>query len=142
MYEKLTANATKHGVDLMAYPMGLAAHEGTERFAYYPRYTMMSGVAAYADAAGEVEVIKTYLRNELGQGLEGRDELLEHAEELLDERFWAEAYECAVVTLSSVIWNEGVDRIDLPENRRPASRAGGAAGDRRRRLGKDPSGRM
>lgn len=113
VYASLQANASMHGMQLTAMPIGLAERERLDRFSHYPRYTMMSGLAAYADPRGEVEVIETYLVNEQQQGLSERGLLLDRADELLEDRFLAESYECRLRRLSDVIADLGVTRIDL-----------------------------
>ena len=109
----LRANAGLHGMQLTALPIGLADRDRVERFSHYPRYTMMTGLAAYADPEGEVEVIRTYLANEQRHGLLGREVLLDRVDELLEDRFRAEVHECRLRRLSDVIGDLGVERIDL-----------------------------
>ncbi|MDT5296241.1 MAG: hypothetical protein QOJ76_3121, partial [Acidobacteriota bacterium] len=110
----LRANAAAHGggrVKVFGY--GLSDEEREEEFSYYPRYTMMSGQRAYADAASEVGVIERYLENELAGGSAEAGELLTHSRELLEGRFEEQRETCRLRRLSEVIREEGVEWIDL-----------------------------
>ena len=69
------------------WEVGLAAADDEAVFTYYPRYTMMSGLEAYADAAGEREVVKQYLRNQAAAGIAEAEVLVAEADELLAGRF-------------------------------------------------------
>ena len=92
---------------------GLGARSGREEFSYYPQCSARSGLAAYADAADEVEVIKQYLRNREALGEAGMESLAEMAEELLVGVFESRKEECELRSLSEVIRTEGVETIDL-----------------------------
>jgi len=111
IFEKLEANLAAHASDAKLFCCGLAERQRTEPFTFYPGYSMMSGQASYADAAAEVRVIKTFLQNERSES--AGPALLEHADELLAERFRAQTFDCALRRLSDVIRTEGVERIDL-----------------------------
>ncbi|HMB51741.1 MAG TPA: FkbM family methyltransferase, partial [Thermoanaerobaculia bacterium] len=113
IHRTLAANAGAYAPRAKLFRHGLSAEESTATFAYYPGYSMMSGLEAYADAAGEVEVIERFLRNEQAQGEEGREELLAELEGLLAGRFEAEEQEARLRRLSDVVREEGVERIDL-----------------------------
>jgi amino acid adenylation domain-containing protein/FkbM family methyltransferase len=114
IHETLRRNLSRFGSSVTVHRFGLYGRHATERFTYYPRYTMMSGIARWARPDQEVEVINQYLSREAEQTRdEGHASLLEHADELLRGRFEAEEYECSLQPLSAVIREQGVDRIDL-----------------------------
>ncbi len=92
---------------------GLGARSGREEFSYYPQFSARSGLAAYADAADEVELIKQYLRNREALGEAGMESLAEMAEELLEGVFESRREECELRSVSEVIRTEGVETIDL-----------------------------
>jgi amino acid adenylation domain-containing protein/FkbM family methyltransferase len=69
IYEKLEMNARLYNSSAKVFAYGLSDREKTESFDYYPRYTAKSGMSAYADAADEVEVVKTFLRNQQREGV-------------------------------------------------------------------------
>ncbi|MFL5513040.1 MAG: amino acid adenylation domain-containing protein, partial [Gemmatimonadales bacterium] len=109
----LRTNSAGLGERVKVFEHGLGAAEAAAPFTYYPRYTMMSGLSAYADAAGEQAVIGQYLRNEQAAGVSGAGELLEQAGELLAGRFEGEQHECRLRRLSAVLREEAVDWVDL-----------------------------
>ena len=113
IYANLQHNASLTGGSVKTLPVGLSNEEKIETFAFYPRYTMMSGINAYADAAQEVEVIKQFLRNEEQGGVAGASELLAHSDDLLAGRFESKLEQCRLRALSDIIREEKVDRIDL-----------------------------
>jgi len=113
IYEKLSINARLYNTSAKLFAYGLSDQEKTESFDYYPRYTAKSGVSAYADAVDEVEVVKTFLRNQQRQGVAEAQSLIDVEDELLGNLFESEKHECSMRRLSDVIKEQGIDHIDL-----------------------------
>ena len=113
IFETLRINVELYGSNVKLFPFGLSDKAGTATFTYYPQYSMMSGLSAYARAEGDVEVIKTYLRHQQAGGDGGAGALLEHAGEILAGRFEGQEHQARLRTLSEVIREEAVERIDL-----------------------------
>ncbi len=115
IFETLRLNVELDAVDgdIRLFPYGLSDRETTETFAFYPRYSMMSGLRRYADPEGEVEVIKRFLDNARASGDGSAQVLLEHADELLEGRFEAEAHKARLRRLSDILREEEIERIDL-----------------------------
>ena len=113
IFETLRINTELYGSNVKLFNHGLSDTRRTESFTFYPRYSMMSGVSAYADPASEIEVVKSFLQNEQQSGVQGMSSLLELADELLAERFGTETLEAHLKTLSDVIHEEQIDHIDL-----------------------------
>ena len=109
----LRQNARLGGGRIRVFEHGLSQTEGEAQFTYYPRYTMMSGQSEYADAAGEVEVIKRYLENEASGGSVDAASLLKDADELLAGRFTGQVQQCRLRRLTDVLREEEVKRVDL-----------------------------
>ncbi|HWW76023.1 MAG TPA: FkbM family methyltransferase, partial [Pyrinomonadaceae bacterium] len=103
-YEKLRDNVRLYGLGARLYNCGLGARAGEARFTFYPRWTASSG--AYADAAEETAALRAFLSN---QG----DELAPFAEELMAGRYEGRELVCPLRTVSEVIREEGIERIDL-----------------------------
>ncbi|MGK2933491.1 MAG: FkbM family methyltransferase, partial [Solirubrobacterales bacterium] len=82
---------------------GLSDQDGTAKFTYYEGAAAMS--SRYADPERDHEIVKSVL-TDLGVSEEDADARIEGA-------FDPEVVTCELVTLSSVIENEGVERIDL-----------------------------
>ncbi|MCX4247332.1 amino acid adenylation domain-containing protein [Paraliomyxa miuraensis] len=111
--EVLVKNAELYGSRVEVRPFGLSDRSQAVPFTFYPGYTMMSGRSEYADAEGEVLVVKTFLENQRAQGDTGAALLHANVSELLDGRFTEERHEVLLQRLSDVVRNEGIDRIDL-----------------------------
>lgn len=113
IFESLRLNCDWYGLAVKLFPLGLSDRERSERFLYYPRYSMMSGEARYASPASEVEVVKRFLDNQRRLGMAAAAELLASAEELLAGRFEGVEVTSPVRRLSSVLREEGIGRVDL-----------------------------
>jgi len=113
IFESLRLNCDWYGLSVKLFPFGLSDGERSERFLYYPRYSMMSGEARYASPGSEVEVVRRYLENQRRLGVAGAGELLAGAGELLAGRFDGEVVEAPLRMLSRVLRDEGIERVDL-----------------------------
>ena len=113
IHDCLRANCRQYGLDVTLFPFGLSDRERTERFTYYPNYSMMSGQSAYAQPSSEIEVIRRFLANQTASGIAGANDLLAEAGDLLADRFRVEEAEVALRRLSDVIREQGVEHIDL-----------------------------
>ncbi|HYR07778.1 MAG TPA: amino acid adenylation domain-containing protein, partial [Longimicrobium sp.] len=106
VFQVLRGNTELHGVDARLFDCALSSRAGTETFTYYPHASVLSG--RLGDEAQEREVVKSFLRNQLAEN--GDDGGLD---ELLDLRLASERFIRPVSTLSDVIREQGVTRIDL-----------------------------
>lgn len=113
IFDTLRINTELYGANVKTFELGLSNTEQTDTFTFYPHYSMMSGLTAYADAEEEKQVVLSFMRNEQKDGDTEAATLLEHAEELLEGRFEAETHACRLRRLSDVIREEGVQQIDL-----------------------------
>jgi amino acid adenylation domain-containing protein/FkbM family methyltransferase len=113
IYESLRLNTELYGTHVKTFPFGLSDEKKNDAFTFYPQYSMMSGLSAYADTVGDVEVVKEYMRNQEQDGVTEMSALLEHADSLLAERFGVQTYQSQLKTLSEVVRAEKVKRIDL-----------------------------
>jgi amino acid adenylation domain-containing protein/FkbM family methyltransferase len=99
----LKANVEMHAPNTRPYQCAVSDKPGTAEFTFYPKVSASSGL--YANVEEDAGVTRAFIEN---QGELGR-----YAEELLEGRFEAVRYECWLRTLSEVIAEEGVERIDL-----------------------------
>ncbi len=113
IFDNLRLNCDWYGLGAKLFPFGLSDQEKTERFLYYPRYSMMSGQSRYASPASEVEVVKRFLKNQRQRGEAEAGELLAGADELLAGRFDGREVEAPLRRLSAVLRDEGIGRVDL-----------------------------
>jgi FkbM family methyltransferase len=111
LFEKLRLNAALNRVDARLFNVGLSDREGTAELTFYPRSSGMSSF--HADKEQEKEILRLHMEREREAGVEGVAELMGFAEDLLEERFRSESFECRLRPLSDVIAEHGVERIDL-----------------------------
>ncbi|MBM7442879.1 amino acid adenylation domain-containing protein/FkbM family methyltransferase [Streptomyces sp. HB132] len=113
LFRMLELNTRLHGVDARLFACGLAEASGTASFTYYPQMSIMSG--RFGDIGEERHVLDAFVRNErpareaLPRG--GSEE--EDLDSLLTERLRHVDVTCDLRTLSDVIDETGVERIDL-----------------------------
>jgi amino acid adenylation domain-containing protein/FkbM family methyltransferase len=103
-YEILRTNINLHRANVKPYNCGLSAQSGTATFAFYPQMSAMSGM--YADAVADEQVTRVYLANQ-------DQRLVEFADELLAGRFSAEYFDCPLKTVSQVMRENQIERVDL-----------------------------
>ncbi|MGC2637678.1 MAG: FkbM family methyltransferase [Acidobacteriaceae bacterium] len=102
--ECLRANVEKHGVNASVFSCGLLDVSGTLPFTRYPANSVSSGF--HADAAQDRATTQSYMIN---------TGIAEHGAEVFSAALFRkqETLECPVRTLSEVIDEGGVERIDL-----------------------------
>jgi len=103
-FEKLRKNVSLHGLNAIALPYGISSCTRTATLSYYPDMSVNSGF--YADAAAEQQVTRRFLQNRL------RGEAQE-LDEVVAGRFRSESYACELRTLSQVMHEQAIDRVDL-----------------------------
>ena len=112
IYDILRLNAELYGPNVITRNLGLSSAGGAAQFTYFPGYSVMSGLSEYADAEDEKQTLKTILRN--GGTRAGEAALLlDHADDLLEERFAGQSAQCRLATISEIIEREAIERIDL-----------------------------
>ncbi|HVG43730.1 MAG TPA: FkbM family methyltransferase, partial [Longimicrobium sp.] len=112
VFEALETNARIHGVDARLFNCGVGSAPGTETFTFYPHASVLSGRQVDEDEARSV--VRSFILNEQDPGAEGAggmDGAL--LEEMLEARLETERVTCEIRTLSQVIREQGVERIDL-----------------------------
>ncbi|WP_431040586.1 amino acid adenylation domain-containing protein [Streptomyces sp. P1-3] len=114
VFDSLRRNVELHGLNAKVYDCGLAAEATEETFTFYRHNTVISSSVTTAEQAHEM--VRSYLRNqeELTEdgtaGTAAGDELVD---ELVDARLDSEQFTCRLRTLSEIISEESIDRIDL-----------------------------
>jgi 31-O-methyltransferase len=106
-FECLKANIELHGpaqgADSRTFQCGLSREPGTAEFTFYPNNSVMSGF--HADLEQDRAATKTFLVN---SGFAPR-----HAELFLGSKFKKVTFPCSLRTLSEIVDEAGVARIDL-----------------------------
>jgi len=103
LFEALRANVEEHGVAAVLFPCGLGREPGRVELTYYPDVTVMT--SAYADPEHDAAVTRTFLEN---SGF-----AVDDVEDMMRDRHETETLECEVRTLSDVLAEHRVERIDL-----------------------------
>ena len=101
-FEKLATNSALYDLEVELFNCGLSNETKQLPFTFYPKMSSMSGV--YADASLDESLTRAALAN--------RDEALAN-DELLADHFASETFQCQFRTLSEVIREHNVKRIDL-----------------------------
>jgi FkbM family methyltransferase len=114
LFGLLKRNLAIHGLDATVFECALGSRPGLEEFAFYPNNSLISSSRTTLDEAREN--VRSFLLNQDGQaGVDGptgpHDESA--LEQLLELQMQQERYPCAVRTLSEVIRELDVERIDL-----------------------------
>lgn len=104
IFEVLSENVRLHNIDARLFRCGLAAKPGQAKFAFYDRNSALSG--RYWNPEQEKQVAKTILLNK-------HPDLSEHVEDLLAKGFDPVFFDCELRTMSDVIVETGIRRIDL-----------------------------
>ena len=109
IFNALEINAALYGNSAKLFNCGLAEREQTTEFVFYPNSTSQSG--RYADADDERQVLRSIIENmKAPASASPSDEMLD---EVVKQRVRGERVTCKLKTLSQVIREQGVKRIDL-----------------------------
>jgi amino acid adenylation domain-containing protein/FkbM family methyltransferase len=107
----LQANVEANNLDVQIFSCGLSSHDTTAPLTFFEGFSLFSGF--HTDAEAEKSVVKTFMRNQYKQGQQGMEILLEQADDLLREKFASRSFLVPVRTLSSIMAEKGISRIDL-----------------------------
>ncbi|MGD0906500.1 MAG: amino acid adenylation domain-containing protein [Candidatus Acidiferrales bacterium] len=110
VYACLKANAEAWGTNVRCLQLGLSSENKFAEMTFFEGFSLLSGF--YADEAKEREVVKTYALNQNSDAADSED-LAKDVSKLLEDRFRAKTQSAQLKTLSSIIAEEGLDRIDL-----------------------------
>jgi FkbM family methyltransferase len=111
LFELLSENVRRHGVDAHLYAEGLSDDVGEASLTFYPRSSGMSSF--HGDVNEEKRVLRRLMENQDEEGMQGMDRVLAHSDDLLDHRFESRTYSCPLRPLSHVLRERSIDRIDL-----------------------------
>jgi amino acid adenylation domain-containing protein/FkbM family methyltransferase len=111
VFEILKANASLAHSEVKLFDCGLSNATKRASFTFFPGFSLLSGL--YADTETEKQVVKTFIANQQRSGVAGAEELLEEADDILEERFQPRTFPVQLKTLSGIIEEEQIERIDL-----------------------------
>lgn len=111
LFDILTFNTARYSDSVRLLNFGISNERKTATFTFYPQSSGMSSF--YADKEEEKDVLRALMQNQQRSGMAGMDDVLKHVDDLLEERFRSETLHCELRTLSDVIREFRVGRIDL-----------------------------
>jgi FkbM family methyltransferase len=111
LFQILSFNAALHNVNARLFNCGISSESKTATFTFYPHSSGMSSF--FADKEEEKDALRAIMRNQLEAGMAGMEDLMRHAEDLLEERFKSEIFECQLRPLSEIIHEQAIEQIDL-----------------------------
>ena len=111
VFELLRSNVTSYGVNAQLFNIGLSNATKTATLTFYPHSSGMSSF--YADRAEEEEVLTTLIQNQILMGNADIEQVMQHSQALLKERFKSQTIVCQLQTLSDVIHEHDLHCIDL-----------------------------
>lgn len=111
-FEALRENVARYCPDSQAFNYGIAGEDGVKPFTFYRNSTVFSGFAA--DPERDAATIQTVVENVLHAQFPVTSlDLRPVVSRLLRDRLLADVHPCRTRTLSTVLRETGVDRIDL-----------------------------
>jgi phthiocerol/phenolphthiocerol synthesis type-I polyketide synthase E len=111
LFAILKENAAWCDAQVTLFNCALSDHAGTADLTFYPNTSGMSSF--YPNEEEERAALRTLIHNELTQGKSEVESLLRYEDELVEQRLKSETVTCELRTLSSVIREHGIERIDL-----------------------------
>ena len=109
-FEALSANVALYGLDVRLHNRGMAERPGRAEFFFYPKAPGLSGrfAGTEEDRAEVRAIVEDWMERVAGAGL-----AQEEIEEVLDEHLRTESFTCELTTVSDVLREHGLERIDL-----------------------------
>jgi FkbM family methyltransferase len=111
VFEALRRNTERAGAKVKLFNAGLSDRAGRKALTFYPNSTGMSSF--HADRDEEKAALRAIIENQLESAGDGSGALLGQLEDILDYRFREQVVDCEMRTLSDVIRECGVPRVDL-----------------------------
>ncbi len=113
IYEVLELNTSLYGGDVKLFQCGISSVSGEAFFTYYPLNTVLSG--RYADTEQEMKTVKAFIDNQqLMNKANDKDSASgDQVQELLEDRLPSLRFKCVLKTLSQIIEEDRIERIDL-----------------------------
>src|SRR5437016_9780809 len=106
----LEANAAAWGAGVRCLPLGLSRESGSADLTWFEGLSLLSGF--YADAATEREMVKRYVLNQQAAAPDN-ERFVADVGDVIEDRLRARTVAAQLRKLSSVIAEEGIERIDL-----------------------------
>ncbi len=111
-FELLQANVEAHGLNVKLFNQGVSDKVETAEFTFYP---LMSGLSGrFADVEADRQEARSMFLHYLDPRERAASQLTDaQLDAMLEERYRAQTFPCALTPLSDVIREHGITRIDL-----------------------------
>jgi len=112
-FDLLRVNTALYGLNVNLLNVGVADFEGSEQFTFYPEAAGLSGRSVYSSR--DRETTKNIVSSWLNRMAPEQSVAQNHSdfERVFEEALHSETYHCNLTTISRVIRDYGVERIDL-----------------------------
>ena len=111
VHEILRANCDAYGSNVCVLNLGVSDRPKTATFTYYEKSSVFSGF--YSDEAEDRGAIQAVVRNLLQRESVGGESVDDYIRELTADRLNGRTCECRLTTVSEIIRDNRIDRIDL-----------------------------
>jgi FkbH-like protein/FkbM family methyltransferase len=110
-YDLLKANCDVYGSSAQAFNLGVSDRQGTATFTFYENSSVFSSF--HSDEAKDREAIQAVIRNMLNAESVPDESVQGYVNELTTDRLRRSTHECRLTTVSDIIRENQIDRIDL-----------------------------
>ncbi|MGD2089687.1 MAG: amino acid adenylation domain-containing protein [Candidatus Aminicenantes bacterium] len=111
IFEMLSLNTSIYCKDIEVFHCGLSQNQSEAVFTYYPHAAVLSG--RFADQSQEIQTVKAFIKNESKENPEEEQLSEDQVNELLEDRLKNTSFTCKMKSLSQIIREKGIDKIDL-----------------------------
>jgi len=108
-FELLKLNSSLYKNHIKLFNCGISNKKETVSFKYYPNATILS--SRYSEEKDVSETVKQYILN--SEDFAQNEYTEENIQELLKERLVTEEFDCELKTLSQIISDENIEKVDL-----------------------------
>lgn len=105
----LRLNTAQYGSSTQVHQCGISDEEKKTTFTYYPNYSILSGF--HADPKDDKQILSAGVRKSKSIHKRGMSDRL--VELIVDKLIEARQFECQLRTISSILRESGVERVDL-----------------------------
>lgn len=111
VYDLLKANCDAYGPNVRALNMGVSDRPKAATFTFYEKSSVFSGF--HSDETDDREAIQAVVRNMLRSQSVAGESMDEYVDELTADRLHRTTHECQLTSLSDIIRENQIDKIDL-----------------------------
>lgn len=110
-YDLLKANCDVYGSSVQTFNFGVSDRQGSATFTFYENSSVFSSF--HADEAEDRDAIQAVVRNMLNAKSAAGESVQEYVNELTMDRLRRSTHQCRLTTVSDIIRENQIDRIDL-----------------------------